>query len=208
MGRERELLLARAAEALLSASDDRVLIETAIALLGDSFGYGLRYVLLYDAIRGDLYFHAGAGPRAEAARGFRTKLGVGLTGIAAATAEIVNVGDVVKDGRFLATTDCASEICVPMLSGAELVGVLSIQSPELHAFGADDETILSAFARICALALVRARADARMRDYVAEIEAVSVVARVATRLQLAPTIDAAVAAFQRITTSSSTALYL
>ncbi|MGH2491132.1 MAG: diguanylate cyclase [Candidatus Limnocylindria bacterium] len=208
MGGERELLLARAAEDLLTASDERVLIESAIALLADSFGYGLRYVLLYDAARDDLYFHAGAGPRVEAQHGFRTKLGVGLTGIAAATRETVNVGDVGADPRFIATTDCSSEICVPMMYGDALIGVLSVQSPQRHAFGADDERLLSALAKLCALAIARVRADARMRNYIAEIEAVSEVARVATRLQLAPTIEAACSAFQRITTSDSTAVYL
>ena len=39
MGGERELLLARVAEDLLTATDERVLLESAIALLGDSFGY-------------------------------------------------------------------------------------------------------------------------------------------------------------------------
>jgi two-component system, cell cycle response regulator len=208
VGGERELLLARAATDLLTASDERVLIESAIALLGDSFGYGLRYVLLYDPARGDLYFHAGAGPRAEEARGFRTKLGVGLTGIAGATREIVNVGDVSADPRFLTTTDCASELCVPMSSGDALIGVLSVQSPLRNAFGPDDERLLSAFATLCALAIARVRADARMGNYVAEIQAVSEVARVATKLQLVPTIEAAVSAFQRLTTSDSTAIYL
>jgi diguanylate cyclase (GGDEF)-like protein len=208
VGGERELLLARAAEDLLSATDERALLESAVALLADSLGYGLRYVLLYEATRDDLYYEAGAGPRAEEARGFRTGLGVGLTGIAAATREIVNVGDVSADPRFIATTDCASEVCVPMIYGDALIGVLSVQSPQRHAFGADDERLLSAFAKLCALAIARVRADARMRNYVAEIEAVSEVARVASQLKLAPTIEAACAAFQRITTSDSTAVYL
>lgn len=208
VGGERELLLARTAETLLTASDERALIDSAIALLGDSFGYGLRHVLLYDKVRGDLYFDAGAGPGAQEGGAFRTTLGIGLAGIAAATAEVVNVGNVSADPRFIATTDCASEICVPILSGIELLGVLSIQSAQRDAFGPDDELILAAFARLCALAIARVRADARMRNYVAEIEAVSEVARVATKMQLGPTIEAAVAAFQRITTSDSTALYL
>lgn len=208
VGGERELLLARAAENLFTASDERVLIESAIAFLADSFGYGLRYVLLHDPAHGELYFHAGAGPRAEEARGFRTKLGVGLTGIAAATRQIVNVGDVGADSRFIARTDCASEICIPMLAGQELIGVLSVQSPHRHAFTPDDERLLSAFVTLCSLAIARVRADVRTRDYVAEIHAMSEVARVATKLQLAPTIEAAVSAFQRITTSDSTALYL
>jgi two-component system, cell cycle response regulator len=208
VGGERELLLARVAEDLLTATDERVLLESAIALLGDSFGYGMRYVLLYDAARGDLYFQVGAGPRSDDARGFRTKLGVGLTGVAAATRTIVNVGNVGADARFIATTDCVSEICVPLLSGADLIGVLSIQSPEHDAFAPDDERLLSAFATLCALAIGRVRADARMRNYVAEMQAVSEVARVATKLQLTPTIEAAVSAFQRITTSDSTAIYL
>jgi diguanylate cyclase (GGDEF)-like protein len=205
---ERELLLARVAEDLLTATDERVLLETAIALLGDSFGYGMRYVLLYDATQGDLYYQVGAGPRSDDARGFRTKVGVGLTGTAAATREIVNVGDVGADPRFLATTDCVSEICVPMLSGADLIGVLSIQSAERQAFSPDDERLLSAFATLCGLAIGRVRADARMRNYVAEMQAVSDLARVATKLQLTPTIEAAVSAFQRVTTSDSTAIYL
>jgi diguanylate cyclase (GGDEF)-like protein len=208
VGGERELLLARTAESLFTATDERVLIESAIAVLADSFGYGLRYVLLYDATSGELYYRAGAGPGAEEARGFRTKLGVGLTGIAAATREILNIGDVSADPRFIAKTDCASEICVPMLSGDELIGVLSIQSPQRHAFASDDERLLSAFATLCALAIARVRADARTNAYVAEIQAISEVARVATSMRLAPTIDAAVTAFQRITTSDSTALYL
>jgi diguanylate cyclase (GGDEF)-like protein len=208
VGGEREVLLARAAEKLFTASDERVLIESAIALLSDSFGYGLRYVLLYDAAKEELYFHAGAGPRVEEARGFRTKLGIGLTGIAAATREIVNVGDVAADGRFIATIDCVSEICVPMLSGEELIGVLSVQSPHRDAFGPDDERLLSAFVTLCALAIARVRADARMAAYVAEIQAISDVARVATKLELAPTIEAAVTAFQRLTTSDSTAFYV
>lgn len=208
MGGEQELLLARVAEELFTATDERVLLETAIALLGDSFGYGQRYVLLYDAARGDLYVHAGAGPLAEIARGFRTTLGAGLTGVAAATREIVNVGDVAADGRFIATTECASEICVPLLSGADLIGVLSIQSPKQYAFDPDDERLLSAFATLCALAVARVRADQRMRSYVAEMQAVSEVVRVATGLQLTPSIEAAVSAFQRITTSDSTAIYL
>jgi diguanylate cyclase (GGDEF)-like protein len=208
VGGERELLLARVAEDLLTATDERVLLESAIALLGDSFAYGMRYVLLYDAVRGDLYFQVGAGPRADDARGFRTKLGVGLTGTAAATRAIVNVGDVGADPRFIATTDCVSEICVPLVSGPDLIGVLSIQSPDRDAFGPDDERLLSAFGTLCALAIGRVRADARMRNYVAEMQAVSEVARVATKLQLTPSIEAAVSAFQRITTSDSTAIYL
>ena len=208
MGGERELLLARVAEDLLTATDERVLLESAIALLGDSFGYGMRYVLLYDAARGDLYFQVGAGPRADDARSFRTKLGAGLTGTAAATRVIVNVGDVSADTRFIATTDCVSEICVPLLSGADLIGVLSLQSPDRNAFGPDDERLLSAFATLCALAIGRVRSDARMRNYVLEMQALSEVTRVATKLQLTPSIEAAVSAFQRITTSDSTAIYL
>ena len=208
MGGERELLLARVAEDLLTATDERVLLESAIALLGDSFGYGMRYVLLYDQTHGDLYYQVGVGPRSEDARGFRTKLGVGLTGTAAATRAIVNVGDVAADARVIATTDCVSEICVPLLSGSDLIGVLSILSSERDAFGPDDERLLSAFATLCALAIGRVRADARMLNYVAEMQAVSEVARVAAKLQLTPTIEAAVSAFQRITTSDSTAIYL
>ena len=49
-------LLMRAAETLLNAATDEASVLTeATELLGEQFGYAMRYLLLYDASRDELY---------------------------------------------------------------------------------------------------------------------------------------------------------
>ena len=205
-------LLMRATEALLlAAHDEKVVLATAVSLLGDHFGYGARYVLLYDKGTDELRLAEGAGTGADLpeVRSFRTKLGRGLTGICAQLRAIVNVGDVRKDPRYIGVVpECMSEICVPLLVRDELLGVLAVESPSEGAFGPRDEEVLTAFSQVTALALIHARADERRRKDVAELQAVNEVATAAASLDLDKSLRAAVEGFQRVTVSDSTAIYL
>lgn len=202
----------RATEALLLAAyDEEAVLATAVNLLGDHFGYGARYVLLYDKGREELALAHGAGTGSERpeVKSFRTKPGHGLTGICAQTRAIVNVGDVRKDRRYIGLVpECRSEICVPLLVKDELLGVLVVESAELNAFGPRDEELLTAFSQVSALALIHARADQRRRKDLAELQAVNEVATVAASLDLDAGLRAAVEGFQRATGSDSTAIYL
>lgn len=166
--RERELpLLVRATEALLLAAfDEKAVLTTALDLLGEHFGYGSRYLLLYEKGSDELAMAHAAGVGAELpeVRSFRTKPGVGLTGIAAKTGEIVNVGNVRRDPRYLdVVKECVSEICIPLAVRGEVLGVLAIESPQERAFSARDEELLRAFSQVTALALMHARANAEAR---------------------------------------------
>lgn len=166
--REHELpLLIRATEALLLAAyDEQAVLTVALKLLQDHFGHGNAYLMLYDRAAGDLALAEASGQGADLpeVRGFRTKLGVGLTGIAGETRKVVNVGDVTKDPRYLdVVPGCVSEICIPLVVRGELFGVLAIESTERDAFGQRDEELLLAFARVLALALLHARANAEAR---------------------------------------------
>lgn len=161
--RERELpLLIRAAEALLLAAyDEGAVLATAANVLGDHFGYGTRSILLYDKAADQLVMGhaAGTGSDDPEVRTFRRKLGQGISGIAAETRRIVNVGDLRRDPRTVRIgPGQSSRLCVPMLVRSELLGVVVVESPELHAFTEGDEEVLAAFARVTALALLHARA--------------------------------------------------
>jgi len=179
-GRELELLTRATETLLLAAQDPQVVLATALDLLGAHFGYGLRYLLLYDKVTDEFVFADAAGPGSERpeVRAFRTKSGRGLTGIAAETGAIVNVGDVRRDPRYLSVIpDCVSEICVPLLVRGDRLGVLVVQSPEPNAFSALDEELLTAFCHVAALALIHARADREQRARLLEAGVLHEVAR-------------------------------
>lgn len=205
-------LLMRAAETLLNAAtDEKTVREHVMDLLGESFGYSMRYLLLYDAQRDELYAAAAAGAGSEdpAVRTYRMSTAHGLTGVAARTRTIVNVGDVASDARYISVAPtCRSEICVPLIARGDLVGVLTVQSPKTDAFSLQDERLLSAFAGLVSLALMHAREHTARRQDIAELQAVNVVAREAATLDRDSTLQTIVEQFRSVTTADSTAIFL
>src|SRR6266511_6173393 len=121
-------LLMRATEALLLAAyDEQAVLATATNLLGEHFGYGTRSVLLYQKAGDELVMGHAAGPGSDdpGVIGWRRKLGEGLSGIAAKTRSIVNVGDLWSDPRTVRIgPEQVSRLCVPMLVRDELLGVV------------------------------------------------------------------------------------
>jgi diguanylate cyclase (GGDEF)-like protein len=205
-------LLVRSAEALLSAAtDEAALLNVATELLGDQFGYGARYVMLHDEVHAELYVGGAAGEMGESDRGreYRAPDAIGLAGACWTSSAIVNVADVRADTRYIGVLpSCRSEICVPIVAGQQVLGVLGIQSAELAAFSDEDERLLNAYARLLALALVHARThQARQKD-IAELQAINEVARRAASLDLQATLSSVCDSFRRITTSDSVAVYL
>src|SRR5258708_20342769 len=100
-------LLMRAAESLLNAATDEAsVLGQATEMLGEQFGYAIRYLLLYDRERDELYTGAAAGEGAEdaAVRSYRMSTARGLTGAAARMRAILNVGDASADPRYIALT--------------------------------------------------------------------------------------------------------
>ena len=205
-------LLMRAAETLLNAATDEAsVLSHVIDLLGEQFGYSMRYLLLYDADRDELHAAAAAGEGAEepAVRAYRMTTNSGLTGVAARTRTIVNVGDVTADPRYIAVSrQCRSEICVPLIARGDLIGVLTVQSAKTDAFSLQDERLLSAFAGLVSLALMHAREHTSRRRDIAELQAVNEVARQAAMLDRDSTLQTIVEQFQIVTTADSTAIFL
>lgn len=212
-------MLMRAAESLvLAATQEREVLMTAIAILGDYFGYSTREVLLYDAAREELYSAAaaGTGVEGEEVRSKRVHLGEGLPGTSALYRRVVKVADVRKDPRYTGgSPESVSEICVPLVARDDLFGVLVVDSPEVDAFGEHDEALLTAFSQLVALALANARTNqSRRRDLetisqrLSELQAIHEVAQRGTTLDLQGTLQAAVDAIQRLMGADSTAIYV
>lgn len=200
-----------AEQLLLVATDEGRLLDVATELLGEQYGYGARYVVLHDDATEELYLGGVAGALADtvAVRGYRRPEAAGLSGACWSTGEIVNVPDVRSDPRYMEVlSSCRSEICVPIVASGRVLGVLGVQSDRLAAFTHDDERLLSAFARLLAMALLHARIHRAHERDIAELQAVSEVARRAAALDLEATLASVCDSFRSITNSDSVAVYL
>jgi L-methionine (R)-S-oxide reductase len=81
----------------------------------------------------------------------RIPLGRGICGAAAAEKATIVVDDVNADPRYLACSlETRSEIVVPIMRGAEVLGEVDIDSDRVAAFGSDDRTLVEAVAALLA----------------------------------------------------------
>jgi signal transduction histidine kinase len=100
----------------------------------------------------------------------RLKIGVGIAGHVAKTAEIINIKDAYKDKRFDPTTDkktgyrTNSILCMPILEPVkkknqigESIGVLQILNKKGGVFTDEDEDLLTSLCSQVAISLVNAR---------------------------------------------------
>ena len=77
----------------------------------------------------------------------RIPLGRGICGAAASQKATIVVDDVNRDPRYLAcSVETKSEIVVPIMRGAEVLGELDIDSDQPAAFGAADRALLESVA--------------------------------------------------------------
>jgi GAF domain-containing protein len=86
----------------------------------------------------------------------RIPLNSGICGAAASSRETIVVDDVDADPRYLACSlETRSEIVVPIMRGAEVLGELDIDSDKKAAFGPADRELLEAIATLLAARVTR-----------------------------------------------------
>jgi GAF domain-containing protein len=91
----------------------------------------------------------------------RIRLADGVCGAAASARETIVVPDVCADARYLACSPTVkSEIVVPICAGADVIGVLDIDSDEPDAFSDDDRRFLESLAAKASLLIRDARLTA------------------------------------------------
>lgn len=101
----------------------------------------------------------------------RIAFGEGITGRAAATGTSVVIEDLLSDQDYIPDTQPArSEICVPLMSGGRVLGVIDSEHPKVGAFGAAELEVLSTIAAMTSAKLdllaETERSERRYRDLV------------------------------------------
>ena len=122
------------------------LIERVTAIIGEKFfpdDFGIGFV---DEARGGLYFHPSYRIQEGSTLPF-IPLGEGVTGRVAKTARPWRVVDVTREAEYRAADPrILSELCVPILLGERVLGVINAESAQAGAFSDADERLLTALA--------------------------------------------------------------
>jgi GAF domain-containing protein len=142
------------ATASSEAADEDAFLERVTAVVGDSLFSAHFGVMLVEPETGLLRSHRSY----RGDNNFATPLGHGITGHVALMAQASLVPDVSLDPRYLAVeSGVRSELCVPIVSGEQVLGVINVESARLAAFGEADERLLVTIARQVATALAKLR---------------------------------------------------
>jgi len=137
-------------------------LDRAVRLVEECFGYHHVAVFTLDRERGELLMSARTGQFAHLfPPGHRLKLGQGMVGWAAQKGETLLANDVTTEPRYVNlyadVIPTRSELCVPISVGAEIVGVLDVQSPQPDAFTGNDVLVLDTLAHQIAVAIENSR---------------------------------------------------
>jgi diguanylate cyclase (GGDEF)-like protein/putative nucleotidyltransferase with HDIG domain len=147
--------LGRKASSVLNPPE---LMSSICRQIHHAFGYDLVRIEVLDAAHGELVVEAEAG-YGPGLMGRRARTGEGLAGVAADTGEPVLANSVVKEPRYVALhPGIRSALSVPLKYREEMIGVLSLESRQIHAFSQQDELTLRTLADQLAIALHNARA--------------------------------------------------
>lgn len=92
-------------------------------------------------------------------------LGKGITGTAALSKQVVRVGDVTKDPRYIeANPGIMSEVALPLLHQGKLVGILDLESRKPNRFNDDEVRLLTLVARELAVSVDNAQLYEKLRE--------------------------------------------
>lgn len=130
---------------------DQMMVQAA-QLIRDRFGFP--YVSLYTVHpnRRLIEYEAGSGKRSPALKGYSIPLDEprGMIPWVAREAQTILANDVNQEPRYRASPlppkNTRSELTVPLVYGARVLGVLDIQSQKLNAFTEDDQLMFEAVA--------------------------------------------------------------
>jgi len=134
----------------------------AVTLEVDQFA-----VMLLDEQGAALNVCAFVGVDDERASAFRLPLGVGASGLAATTRELVYGTDIQTDPRYVAAPhdpEDGSLLCVPMVCKEKLVGVLNFVRSAKDGFTVDDQMLLRLVGSQAAMAILNAQLFTETRE--------------------------------------------
>jgi GAF domain-containing protein len=122
-------------------------LQAAVQAIATEFGATMVGIALVDWEESRLRVAASVGYPSEVLTGTISTLDEGITGWVARHNEPVLIPDVREDPRYIdVASDTRSELCVPLVVGSQVIGVLNVESPQPNAFTSDDLRLLSTLA--------------------------------------------------------------
>jgi len=162
-------LLSRVESQVAAELDLDALLESAVRLVQEAFGYYQVAIMTVDQDRDELIVSAIRGGFADLIPDdYRQGLDEGLIGWAARHREALLVNDVEADPRYLNRypdqVRTQSELSIPILVGGQVAGVLDLQSEHRDAFDENDLLVMGTLADQIAVAMENARLYELERD--------------------------------------------
>ncbi|MBP7864384.1 MAG: GAF domain-containing protein [Acidobacteria bacterium] len=147
--------LYRLNESILSDLNMNRLLEKVLDIIENTLGFDSCAILFLDNQSSELYIRAARGYTPEAIKTFRTTVGGrGITGHAAQTRQPLFIPDLRAEPRYIPGVDGArSEICIPLVTSEQFLGVLDIECRREFSFSQDDFDILVIFSSQIAVAI-------------------------------------------------------
>jgi len=144
-------LLNQIGREIAATMDLETLLDRAVRLVQETFGYHHVALFLLDREKGELVMRAKAGKFVDLfPPDHRVPLGQGMVGWTAQHGEQALANDVDADPRYVNfcpdRIPTRSELCVPIRIGEEVVGVLDVQSPDPNAFDEGDVLVMETLA--------------------------------------------------------------
>jgi sigma-B regulation protein RsbU (phosphoserine phosphatase) len=139
------------------------LLHRVARLLEKIIRFDIFAILLLEPKTDELRIRFSLGYPQEVVQNFRTRVGYGITGMAAERREAVLVNDVTKEPRYIdSLPEVRSELAVPLIVKNRVIGVLDIEAPEPGYFSEEHARLLMLVASRIAIAIENARLYTRV----------------------------------------------
>jgi GAF domain-containing protein/HAMP domain-containing protein len=174
----RSLQLETAAEVardIILSPDLESMLQSAVNLISDRFGYYNVGIFLVDEMNEYAHLRAASGELGSRLLGEQIKLRVGeqgLVGYVTRSGESRLAADVEADAAYVPTPllpDTRSEVALPLRVGERVIGALDVQSTQEAAFGQDDVMVLQILADQLAIAIENIRLVSRLQATLQEV---------------------------------------
>jgi GAF domain-containing protein len=177
-------LLHAVATVVTEATNEDALFHQVTAIVApaiqcDSFGFSL-----IDRESGSLNDHISYRYRDGKAFLPTIRPGEGITGHVVNTGKPWRIGDVSREPAFIGDLRTRSEVCVPLLIGGQVIGVINAESAKADAFNEADERLLLTIARQVAVTLERLRLLNEAQRQAAETSALLATSKAISLLKL------------------------
>jgi PAS domain S-box-containing protein len=148
------------------------LIEQVTNIIGDMLYSDNFGILLFDWPTNTLKPHSSYRGTSTENLSRLLPLTEGVTGKVASTGKPIRLGDVAKESAYFEVTNgVQSELCVPIISRKQVIGVINTESKKRNAYSERDERLLITIAHTLATAADRLRSFDEARQRATELEA-------------------------------------